>query len=264
MDPEFLDTEAEHEHDSTVTSLSITQPGEVHMSLVNAWVDHILKTKGTDIYRMKGVLSVSGSKKKFVYQAVHMIFDGRFDEPWGAGEERSNKLVFIGKNLDRDELNNGFADCIVKAANMQKIHEIEKLEVAERMGGDLLGAARRDDVAMLKRLLRAGVSPSFGNSAGQTALHIACIWANTTVVRTLIAAGANLNKHNEISGETPLHMCARFERASIARRLACTKLLVEAGADLRSTNMRDEMPYQCVTGKDEKAVEEIIKLLTPS
>ena len=75
MEPEFLDTDGhEHEHDNTVTSLSITEPGEVNMSLINEWVDMILRTKGTDIYRMKGVLAVAGTDQKFVYQAVHMIF----------------------------------------------------------------------------------------------------------------------------------------------------------------------------------------------
>ena len=38
MDPEFLDTEGEHEHDDSVTSMSITTSGEVHMLLVNDWV----------------------------------------------------------------------------------------------------------------------------------------------------------------------------------------------------------------------------------
>ena len=48
---------------------------------------------------MKGVLAVAGSPKKFVYQAVHMIFDGVFEGEWAPSEERGNKLVFIGKNL---------------------------------------------------------------------------------------------------------------------------------------------------------------------
>ena len=93
MDPEFLNTDGEHEHDTTVSSLSITQPGEVHMMLVNEWVDFILKNKGADIYRMKGVLAISGNPKKFVYQAVHMIFNGEFDEEWEEGEPRESKVL---------------------------------------------------------------------------------------------------------------------------------------------------------------------------
>ncbi len=70
MDPEFLDTEGEHEHDDSVTSMSITTSGEVHMLLVNDWVGDVLKNLGNDIYRMKGVLAVAGSPKKFVYQVL--------------------------------------------------------------------------------------------------------------------------------------------------------------------------------------------------
>lgn len=33
--------------------------------------------------------------------------------PWQAGEKRVNKLVFIGKNLDREELTAAFKACLV-------------------------------------------------------------------------------------------------------------------------------------------------------
>jgi G3E family GTPase len=69
---------------------------------------------GTDIYRSKGVLSIDGSPDKYVFQAVHMLFDGTFLEPWSPKEERVNKMVFIGKNLDRTELNDSFNACLVK------------------------------------------------------------------------------------------------------------------------------------------------------
>ena len=68
MDPEFLNTDGEHEHDSSVTSLSIIQPGDVDLDAVQSWVGEILQSKGADIYRMKGVLSIANSEQKFVYQ----------------------------------------------------------------------------------------------------------------------------------------------------------------------------------------------------
>ena len=49
-------------------------------------------------------------KKKFVYHAVHMIFGGDFAEEWDEDEERVSKLVFIGKNLDHEELKREFVD----------------------------------------------------------------------------------------------------------------------------------------------------------
>ena len=74
----------------------------------------MLRTKGPDIFRMKGVLSIQGEAERFVFQGVHMLFDGRPDRPWG-DEPRRNSLVFIGRNLDRDALNAGFRACLAQA-----------------------------------------------------------------------------------------------------------------------------------------------------
>ena len=75
---------------------------------------------GVDIYRMKGVLAIAHSEKKFVYQAVHMIFNGNFEDSWAEGEKRESKLVFIGKDLPKDELRAGFAACAATAEAKQK------------------------------------------------------------------------------------------------------------------------------------------------
>ena len=93
-------------------SLSISQPGEVHMSLVNEWVGDILKEKGASIYRMKGVLCIAHASRRFVFHAVHMHMEGTFEAEWADDEPRESKLVFIGKNLDAEELREGFKLCM--------------------------------------------------------------------------------------------------------------------------------------------------------
>jgi G3E family GTPase len=60
---------------------------------------------------MKGILNFKGSEDRYVFQGVHMLFDGRVDRPWG-NQERKNSLIFIGRNLDRQELNEGFNSCL--------------------------------------------------------------------------------------------------------------------------------------------------------
>jgi len=122
MDPEFLNSDGEHVHDQTVSSVSITQNGELDLNLIQEWISTILQEKGTDIFRMKGVLNIMHAEQRFVYQAVHMIFNGNFTEAWGEDEPRENKLVFIGKNLDAAELRAKFAECI---ATPEKIKEKE-------------------------------------------------------------------------------------------------------------------------------------------
>ena len=59
---------------------------------------------------MKGILNIHGSDKRFVFQGVHMLFDGREDRAWG-GERRASDLVFIGRDLDRAALTRGFEQC---------------------------------------------------------------------------------------------------------------------------------------------------------
>jgi G3E family GTPase len=109
-EPTFLD-DAEHQHDQSVTSVGIEMDGAVSVQKLNDWLGWLLSTKGTDIFRMKGVLNVDGSEQRYVFQGVHMLFDGQPDRLWRDGESRVNRLVFIGRNLDRSELNSRFAAC---------------------------------------------------------------------------------------------------------------------------------------------------------
>ncbi len=106
------DYEHTHSHDDDVTSVGITETGDLDGKRLNDWIGELLKTKGNDIYRCKGVLAVKGSPNKLVFQGVHMLFDAKFDKPW-AGAPRTNTLVFIGKNLDREALTEGFKACLV-------------------------------------------------------------------------------------------------------------------------------------------------------
>jgi len=105
------DYHAAHEHSDAVTSVGIQEPGDLDGKRLNEWISQLLRTKGGDIYRMKGVLSVKGSAKRLVFQGVHMLFDAKFDREWGT-DERGNTLVFIGRNLDRSALTEAFRACL--------------------------------------------------------------------------------------------------------------------------------------------------------
>ena len=101
----------DHEHDEEVASVGISTPGDLDLEKFQAWLGDLLANQGPDIFRMKGVLSFAGSKERYVFQGVHMLFDGRMDRPWREGE-RANSLIFIGRNLDREALNAGFNACL--------------------------------------------------------------------------------------------------------------------------------------------------------
>jgi len=101
----------DHEHDEEVTSVAINTPGDLDLKEFNDWLQELLSKQGQDIFRMKGVLSFDGQEERYVFQGVHMLFDGRMDRPWREGE-RSNSLIFIGRNLDREKLLGGFNACL--------------------------------------------------------------------------------------------------------------------------------------------------------
>ena len=114
MDPEFLDTESEHEHDDRVTSTSSKFVGALNVNKLERWIGELMQSKGEDLFRYKGVLAVKGMDRKFVFQGVHMLFGGGFSSevaPWKEGETRECRFVFIGRNLDHEELQQGLMDC---------------------------------------------------------------------------------------------------------------------------------------------------------
>jgi hypothetical protein len=102
----------DHHHDETVSSVGIEEKRELDPKKLNAWLSELLQTKGQDIFRMKGILRLKGTQNRFVFQGVHMLFEGKPDRPWNPGEEPRSQIVFIGRNLDRDALNAGFRRCL--------------------------------------------------------------------------------------------------------------------------------------------------------
>ncbi|KAJ0965964.1 hypothetical protein J5N97_027102 [Dioscorea zingiberensis] len=103
----------DHMHDPGVSSVSIVCEGSLDLEKANMWLGTLLMERSDDIYRMKGLLSVDGMDERFVFQGVHDIFQGSPDRLWGSNEPRINKIVFIGKNLDAQELEKGFKACLL-------------------------------------------------------------------------------------------------------------------------------------------------------
>ena len=117
MDPEFLDTDAEHEHDQRVTSTSARFEGDLNVNKLERWIGTLMRDKGEDLFRYKGVLSVKGMDEKFVFQGVHMLFSGDYSKEiglWKEGETRECRFVFIGRDLDHKALQDGLMECMAE------------------------------------------------------------------------------------------------------------------------------------------------------
>ena len=100
-----------HHHETSISSLGIEDARPLDPDKVNEWLSYLLQSRGQDILRMKGVLNFRDEPRRYVFHGVHMVFDGQLERPWGAGVRRS-RLVFIGRDLDRKELEAGFESCV--------------------------------------------------------------------------------------------------------------------------------------------------------
>lgn len=101
-----------HHHGDDVSSVSITIKGNMDLDKVNYWLGGLIEIKSNDIYRMKGVLAIKDFDRRFVFQGVHMMFEGMPDRLWNPDEERISKMVFIGRDLEEDVIREGFEQCL--------------------------------------------------------------------------------------------------------------------------------------------------------
>ena len=99
-----------HEHDD-VTSVGLTSKKALDPGKFQRWLRELLAVKGNDIYRSKGVLYLRGSKNKQIFQGVHMLLTGGDLGPWGV-QTPETRMVFIGRDLDREALTKGFERCL--------------------------------------------------------------------------------------------------------------------------------------------------------
>jgi len=140
-DPEFLNIDEDHQHDTTVSSTSCKFEGELNVNKLQSWISEIIQTKSNDLFRYKGVLAVKGMKTKFVFQGVHMLFSGGFNReigPWKKGEKRECRFVFIGRNLDKELLEEGFKDCIEDGKLRFKIGDLVSCNVGKWTKGKII------------------------------------------------------------------------------------------------------------------------------
>ncbi|AYF75882.1 GTP-binding protein [Nocardia yunnanensis] len=111
-DPHWLDDDG-HQHDPNLSSVGIELDGTVDHEALERWLTEHLREHGGDVYRMKGLFAVERDARRFVLQGVHSVFDIRPSTPW-RDENRSGKVVFIGRELDRAELTRGLRSCLVR------------------------------------------------------------------------------------------------------------------------------------------------------
>ena len=100
-----------HYHDEDMQSVSLSIEGDIDPEKFMPWLQNYVQKEGASILRAKGILAFKNEPKRFVFQGVHMLLDGDLQREWKRGEKRLSRLVFIGRNLKKDEITQGFLGC---------------------------------------------------------------------------------------------------------------------------------------------------------
>ena len=106
--------EYDHEHDADIRSVFLTSHKPMDQQEVSHWLEALVAQQGQDILRAKGIIDVKGEDRRLVFQAVHMLLEGDLQQAWKLNEPRTSRLVFIGRNLDKDMLQAAFDSCAAK------------------------------------------------------------------------------------------------------------------------------------------------------
>jgi G3E family GTPase len=116
IEPGLLEDEHDHEHDASIGACAVETDHPVDPDRFNRWLNQLVQCEGQRLLRMKGVLNFTGEARKFYFHSVHMLLEGKPGKPWEAGAPRTSRFVFIGRDLDRAALKQGFLSCVHEAA----------------------------------------------------------------------------------------------------------------------------------------------------
>ncbi|TYS59528.1 GTP-binding protein [Sutcliffiella horikoshii] len=112
LNPHFLEEHHHHHHDDKVTSVSFVEEQPLDRNKLDRWMSQLIQEKGEDLLRYKGILHVKDVEERVVFQGLHMLFAGKPDRKWRKGETKRSELVFIGRNIDKKELERQFRECL--------------------------------------------------------------------------------------------------------------------------------------------------------
>ncbi|CAG5118549.1 unnamed protein product [Candidula unifasciata] len=113
--------EDKHIVDQSVGTRTVVVNGSMDKSRLDNFLQALLWEKNvkdlqgrpTEVIRLKGVVSIHGSERRLVVQAVHELYDSQFTTVWEPEEPRCNTIVFIGRNLNKAVLEKYINELVV-------------------------------------------------------------------------------------------------------------------------------------------------------
>ena len=101
-----------HHRDDGVQSFAFCAERPFNPALLDRFLGDVINIYGPKMFRYKGVLWMQGTSRKVIFQGVHQLMGSDLGAPWGEGETRCSRMVFIGQDLPRGILERGLAQCL--------------------------------------------------------------------------------------------------------------------------------------------------------
>lgn len=110
--------------DQSIVTVTFEVPGSAKEESLNVFIQNLLWEKNVknkdgrcmEVIRLKGLVSIKDKPQQMIVQGIHELYD--LEESlvgWRDDAERACQLVFIGKNLDKDILQQLFITAVAEA-----------------------------------------------------------------------------------------------------------------------------------------------------
>uniref|UniRef100_A0A8C5X206 CobW C-terminal domain-containing protein n=2 Tax=Malurus cyaneus samueli TaxID=2593467 RepID=A0A8C5X206_9PASS len=113
-----------HAHlDKAIITVTFEVPGNIREEKLNLFIQNLLWEKNVkdktgctmDVIRLKGLVSIQGKSHQVIVQGVHELYDlEETSVAWKEDEKRTNRLVLIGRNLDKETIKEVFIATVME------------------------------------------------------------------------------------------------------------------------------------------------------
>lgn len=87
-------------HDDNIRAVCLTIDDPIPGDALDAWLETLMRLRGPDLLRIKGMVNIVGLKGPFVFHAVQHIFHPPVMLKKWPGKDRRSRIVFITRGLD--------------------------------------------------------------------------------------------------------------------------------------------------------------------
>uniref|UniRef100_A0A2I3GX29 Zn regulated GTPase metalloprotein activator 1A n=1 Tax=Nomascus leucogenys TaxID=61853 RepID=A0A2I3GX29_NOMLE len=117
--------------DQSIVTITFEVPGNAKEEQLNIFIQNLLWEKNVrnkdshcmEVIRLKGLVSIKDKSQQVIVQGVHELYDlEETPVSWKDDTERTNRLVLIGRNLDKDILKQLFIATVTETEKRWTTH----------------------------------------------------------------------------------------------------------------------------------------------